>query len=47
LRFVAAYFARPLRHVLSEETALLSGLASEALRLQARFARKSAAGEMT
>jgi heptose I phosphotransferase len=47
LRFLAAYFARPLRHVLSEETALLSGLASEALRLQARFARKSAAGEMT
>jgi heptose I phosphotransferase len=47
LRFVAAYFARPLRDVLSEETALLSGLASEALRLQARFARKSTAGEMT
>jgi heptose I phosphotransferase len=47
LRFLVAYFARPLRDVLSKETALLSGLTSEALRLQARFARKSAAGEMT
>ena len=47
LRFLVAYFAWPLRDVLSKETALLSGLTSEALRLQARFARKSAAGEMT
>lgn len=47
LRFLAVYFGRPLRHVLGEETPLLSRLANEALRLQTRFARKSAAGEMT
>jgi heptose I phosphotransferase len=47
LRFLAAYFARPLRRVLREEAPLLSRLANERQRLQARFARKSAAGEMT
>ncbi len=47
LRFLTAYFGRPLRHVLGEETPLLSRLATEVPRLQARFARKSAAGEMT
>ena len=47
LRFLAAYFACPLRHVLRDEAPLLSHLASETLRLQARFARKVAAGEMT
>ena len=47
LRFLAAYFACPLRQVLRDEAPLLSHLASETLRLQARFARKVAAGEMT
>ncbi|MEF8704333.1 MAG: lipopolysaccharide core heptose(I) kinase RfaP [Candidatus Accumulibacter sp. UW26] len=46
LRFLAAYFARPLRRVLSEEAPLLVHLTAEAQRLQDRFARKSAAGEM-
>jgi hypothetical protein len=47
LRFLAAYFACPLRHVLRDEAPLFSHLASETRRLQARFARKVAAGEMT
>ena len=47
LRFLTAYFARPLRLVLREEEALLGDLAQERQRLQKRFARKSAAGEMT
>jgi heptose I phosphotransferase len=46
LRFLAAYFARPLRRVLSEEAPLLVHLTAEAQRLQERYARKSAAGEM-
>lgn len=46
LRFLAAYFARPLRCVLQEEAPLLAYLAREVRRLQTRFARKSAAGEM-
>jgi len=47
LRFLAAYFVRPLRLLLREEAPLLASLASEQQRLQTRFARKSAAGEMT
>lgn len=47
LRFLCTYFARPLRVILSEERALLCDLRGEAERLRARFARKSAAGEMT
>jgi len=47
LRFLAAYFARPLRLLLREEAPLLASLANERQRLQTRFARKSAAGEMT
>ncbi|MCB1965536.1 MAG: lipopolysaccharide core heptose(I) kinase RfaP [Candidatus Accumulibacter sp.] len=47
LRFLGAYFAGPLRRTLREEAALLSHLASETRRLQLRFARKVAAGEMT
>ncbi len=46
LRFLTVYFARPLRLLLREEAPLLSCLARERRRLQARFARKSAAGEM-
>jgi hypothetical protein len=47
LRFLVAYFVRPLRLLLREEAPLLASLASEQQRLQTRFARKSAAGEMT
>ncbi|SBT10125.1 kinase that phosphorylates core heptose of lipopolysaccharide [Candidatus Accumulibacter aalborgensis] len=47
LRFLAAYFALPLRLVLRQEAALLAHLASEARRLQTRFVRKLADGEMT
>ena len=47
LCFLAAYFVRPLRLLLREEAPLLASLASEQQRLQTRFARKSAAGEMT
>ncbi len=47
LRFLSAYFAQPLRRVLRDEAPLLARLANEAQRLQARFARKSAAGEMS
>ncbi|MQM32015.1 MAG: lipopolysaccharide core heptose(I) kinase RfaP [Candidatus Accumulibacter phosphatis] len=47
LRFLAAYFACPLRQILRDEAPLFSHLASETRRLQARFARKVAAGEMT
>ena len=38
---------REVRRVLRDEAPLLARLANEAQRLQARFARKSAAGEMT
>ncbi|WP_291992513.1 lipopolysaccharide core heptose(I) kinase RfaP [Candidatus Accumulibacter sp. ACC003] len=47
LRFLSAYFARPLRLILRDEASLLAHLASETQRLQARFERKVAAGEMT
>lgn len=47
LRFLRGYFARPLRQVLRDEAALLAALAREARRLQERFVRKLAAGEMT
>ena len=47
LRFLGAYFACPLRQILRDEAPLLSYLASETRRLQARFDRKVAAGEMT
>lgn len=47
LRFLTAYFGRPLRLVLRDEAPLLAYLASQGRRLQIRFARKSAAGEMT
>lgn len=46
-RFLVAYFARPLRQVLREEAPLIARLARAAQRLQARFVRKVAAGEMT
>jgi heptose I phosphotransferase len=46
LRFLTVYFARPLRLLLREEAPLLAYLARERRRLRARFARKSAAGEM-
>ncbi|WP_313950328.1 lipopolysaccharide core heptose(I) kinase RfaP [Accumulibacter sp.] len=47
LRFLGAYFARPLRLVLRDEAPLFAHLARETRRLQARFNRKVAAGEMT
>lgn len=47
LRFLAAYFSRPLRTLFRDEAPLLVRLRNEALRLQARFLRKVAAGEMT
>jgi heptose I phosphotransferase len=47
LRFLVAYFSCPLRQILRDEAPLLSHLASETRRLQARFERKVAAGEMT
>ncbi len=42
LRFLRAYFARPLRETLRAEGRLLAHLAREAVRLQARFDRKFA-----
>jgi heptose I phosphotransferase len=42
LRFLRAYFARPLREILVREAALLDWLGHEAVRLQARFRRKYA-----
>lgn len=42
LRFLRHYFDRPLRDVLNQESALLSFLQSEGLRLQERFRRKFA-----
>ncbi|MBL8395008.1 MAG: lipopolysaccharide core heptose(I) kinase RfaP [Candidatus Accumulibacter sp.] len=47
LRFLKAYFCRPLRLVLCQEARLLAELSSEAQRLQARYVRKLARGEMT
>jgi heptose I phosphotransferase len=47
LRFLGAYFACPLRQVLRDEAPLLAHLERETPRLQARFERKVAAGEMT
>lgn len=47
LRFLCTYFARPLRLLLREEAPLLADLTRTVQRLQTRFARKSAAGEMT
>ena len=47
LRFLAAYFSRPLRAVLAEEAALLTDLARQAQHLQARYTRKLAEGKMT
>jgi len=47
LRFLAIYFARPLRVILRDEARLLAYLAREARHLQARFTRKVARGEMT
>ncbi|HMV07119.1 MAG TPA: lipopolysaccharide core heptose(I) kinase RfaP [Accumulibacter sp.] len=46
-RFLVAYFARPLRQVLRDEARLIAHLRREAQRLQARFVRKVARGEMT
>ena len=45
LRFLRAYFARPLRTTLREEAALLTGLQRKAGRLQERFLRKYASSE--
>jgi heptose I phosphotransferase len=47
LRFVRVYFARPLRQILRQEASLLDRLWRTALRLQARYERKLARGEMT
>jgi len=47
LRFLRVYFARPLRQILRDEATLLAALTREARRLQERFVRKLAAGEMT
>jgi heptose I phosphotransferase len=47
LRFVRVYFARPLRQVLRQEASLLDDLQRTAQRLQARYERKLARGEMT
>lgn len=41
LRFLRAYFARPLRAILREEAPLLRHLAQEGRRLQAKYARKN------
>ncbi len=46
-RFLVAYFACPLRQVLRDETRLIRHLGRAAQRLQARFVRKVANGEMT
>ena len=42
LRFLRLYFNRPLRAILEEETALLSFLQAEGVRLQERYRRKFA-----
>lgn len=42
LRFLRAYFGRPLRDILTTEAALLDHLQGEATRLQARYQRKYA-----
>jgi heptose I phosphotransferase len=42
LRFLRAYFGRPLRVILVEEAKLLAHLESEAVRLMARYQRKYA-----
>jgi heptose I phosphotransferase len=44
LRFLKTYFAAPLRDVLRDESALLRHLASESIRLMARYQRKYAPG---
>lgn len=44
LRFLQAYFQRPLRQILVDEAALLKDLEVRAEQLQARFARKYANG---
>ena len=44
LRFLKTYFAAPLRDVLRDESALLRHLASESVRLMARYRRKYAPG---
>lgn len=44
LRFLRAYFERPLCDILREEAALLARLAREAQRLMARYRRKYAPG---
>ena len=44
LRFLRAYFERPLRVILREEAALLARLEREAQRLMARYRRKYAPG---
>ncbi len=44
LRFLKTYFARPLRSVLHDESALLRHLESESVRLMARYQRKYAPG---
>ena len=45
LRFLRAYFDRPLREVLQEEAPLLAYLGREGDRLMERFQRKFAPGE--
>ena len=44
LRFLKTYFARPLRDIVREESALLGHLESESVRLMARYRRKYAPG---
>jgi heptose I phosphotransferase len=44
LRFLKTYFAAPLRDVLRDESVLLRHLASESVRLMARYQRKYAPG---
>ncbi len=44
LRFLKTYFARPLRGILQDESALLGHLESESVRLMARYQRKYAPG---
>jgi heptose I phosphotransferase len=44
LRFLKTYFARPLRSILRDESALLGHLESESVRLMARYRRKYAPG---
>ena len=44
LRFLKTYFARPLRGILQDESALLGHLERESIRLMARYQRKYAPG---